>query len=170
MRAVYLVVCGLLLLPLSGLAQTGVYAMFDASNYDLPNINWQYGPTVGAYHDIISPPFLGIGVDLRASFLGSGSSKIYSGLLGPRIELRPHVLPIKPYIEALGGAGDVNVGEGFANTSDTAFEYQLVVGVDVTILPRIDWRLAEFSYTGFANMDQTFYPKTISTGLVLRLP
>ncbi|MBT9330352.1 hypothetical protein [Paracidobacterium acidisoli] len=170
MRGIYLVLCGLLLLPLSGLAQTGIYATFSASDYNLPNVDWQYGPTVGLYHEFGAIPFLGVGFDVRAQFLGSGSSQIYSGLLGPRVSLHPHLLPVKPYVEALGGAGDVNVGEGVANASDTAFEYQLVAGADVTIFPRIDWRVAEFSYGGFANLGENLHPRTLGTGIVIRLP
>jgi hypothetical protein len=169
MRALFLLLCGLLL-PLSGLAQTGVYATFNASNFDVSNVDWQYGPTIGVYHNFWHAPFLAAGFDARGSFIGSGSTKSYSGLLGPHVELRPHVFPAKLYAEALGGIGDVGFGQGVANSDTTAFAYQLVAGIDVTILPRIDWRLAEVSYSGFSDLDQSFHPRTIATGLVLRLP
>lgn len=160
----------LLLLPFSASAQTGVYASFSASNFDLPNIGWQYGPTFGLYHDFAHAPLLSAGADARASLLGSGSTKAYTGLIGPRVQLHPHLLPVKPYAEVLIGAGQVEYGQGTAHTDSTKFAYQLIGGADVTILPRIDWRVAEFSFGGFSALGDSFHPKTLSTGVVLRLP
>ena len=170
MRIALLLLCALLLLPVSASAQTGVYATFNASDFDLPHVDWQYGPTFGIYHDGWHVPFIGIGVDGRASFIGSGSTKVYSGLVGPHIQLHPHIFPLMPYAEALVGGGKVEFGQGTARTDTTAAEYQLLAGADLTIFPHIDWRLAEFSYSGFSSMNQSFHPKTISTGIVVRLP
>ncbi len=53
----------------------------------------------------------------------------------------------------------------------TNFEYQILGGVDYTFLPRLDWRVVEFSYGGLAGLNNgSFHPKTISSGLVLRIP
>ncbi len=159
------------LLPLSAPAQTGLYAEFGASKSGLSNNDWIYGPTFGAYFDRWHLPFVSAGVDLRGSILGpSGSTKIYSGLAGPRVALRPHIIPLQPYAEAVIGVGHAEFGQGAAQTTATKFEYQFLGGVDLTVLPRIDWRVAEFSYGGLAGLDQSFHPKTISTGIVLRLP
>src|ERR1700759_3401428 len=114
MRIVHLLVCALLFLPLSVFAQTGVYATFNASDFDLPNVNWQYGPVVGIYHNALHLPFLRLGVDGRASFIGSDSTKVYSGLGGVRAEIHPPILPLKPYAEALVGGGKVEFGQGVA--------------------------------------------------------
>jgi hypothetical protein len=170
MKKLYLLLCTVLLLPVSALAQTAVYAIFSASDFDLPHVGWQYGPTFGIYHDAWHLPFVGVGVDARASFIGSGSTKVYSGLVGPRAQVRPHVVPLQPYVEALIGGGNVQVGQGVARTDKNVFEYQVVVGGDLTVLPHIDWRVAEFSYSGFSGMDQPFNPRAFSTGIVLRLP
>ena len=143
---------------------------FSASDFDLPHVGWQYGPTFGIYHDAWHLPFAGVGVDGRASLIGSGSTKVYSGLVGPRAQVRPHVVPFQPYVEALIGGGNVQVGQGVARTDKNVFEYQVVAGGDLTVLPHIDWRVAEFSYSGFSGMDQSFHPRTFSTGIVLRLP
>lgn len=170
MRIVHLLLCAVFLLSSSAFAQTGIYATFNATDLDLPNVDWQYGPAFGIYHDAWHLPFVGVGVDGRASFIGSGSTKIYSGLVGPRVDLHPHIFPLKPYGEVLAGGGKVEVGQGVARTDSSAFEYQLLAGADLTILPHIDWRLAEFSYSGFSNLNDSFNPKTIGTGIVLRLP
>lgn len=160
----------LLLSPLPAIAQTGVYVSFSASNFDLPGISWQFGPTVGIYHDFAHAPILSAGADLRGSFLGFGSTKSYSGLIGPRVQIRPHVLPLQPYVEGLVGVGHVEYGTGAVLTDATKFTYQLLAGVDLTIFPHIDWRVAEFSFGGFSGLEDNFHPKTVSTGLVLRLP
>lgn len=159
-----------LALAFSAHAQTGLYATFSASNFNTPNTDWQYGPSFGLYHDAWHLPLLGIGFDMRATLLGSGETKAYSGYIGPHIQLHPHVLPIRPYIEGLVGGGRVAVGEGSATEDKTALAYEGLAGVDWTILPRIDWRVAEFSFGSFSNLDSSVTPRTISTGLVLRLP
>lgn len=150
-----------------GQAQTGVYATFDASDFQTPNVGWQYGPTFGLYHDFLHAPLIGIGGDGRVNLLGSGDTKVYSGLIGPRLQLRPHVLPVMPYVEGLIGAGHIRIGEGFATIDTTRFEYAGVIGLDWTILPRIDWRVVEYSAS---HLQANVEPRTWSTGLVLRLP
>jgi hypothetical protein len=161
----------LLLLFIGSLAhaQTGIYAEFGGSKVDSPNDQWIYGPTFGIYTDFLPLPFVHLGADLRGSVLGPGeNTTLYSGLLGPRISVHPHVLPINPYIEALAGIGHFDFGPG--QGSDTQFEYQFLAGIDHTIVPRLDWRVVEFSYGGLSAFEGSLHPKTISTGLVLRLP
>lgn len=156
-------------LPMALRAQTGVYAEFSASKVNAPNNDWIYGPTFGAYFDRFHIPFFTAGLDLRGSVLGpGGSTQLYSGLLGPHVAFRPRVIPIQPYVEGLVGVGHIDFGSG--NGSDTKFEYQFLGGVDLTVLPRIDWRVAEFSYGALSAFGSSFHPKTISTGIVLRLP
>ncbi len=77
-----------------------------------------------------------------------------------------------PYVEALVGAGQADAGrEGSgAYTSATKFEYNFVGGVDYTFFPRLDWRVAEFSYGGLSSFAGSFNPRTLLTGIVFRLP
>ncbi len=150
-------------------AQVGLYAEFGGAKINAPNNDWIYGPTFGAYADFIPLPIVHIGGDLRASILGvSQTTTLYSGLIGPRISVHPHVLPISPYIEAVAGIGHYDYGRGFGG--DTKFEYQFLGGIDHTIIPRLDWRVVEFSYGGLSALGSSLHPKTISTGVVLRLP
>lgn len=155
---------------LPSMAQTGVYAMFSASDFESPGVGRQYGPSFGLYHDMWNLPVIHAGFDLRATLLGSGSTKAYMGLIGPRLSLHPHVLPLMPYVEGLVGAGDVEVNGASSVVSKTAVAYEGVVGIDWTILPRIDWRVLEFSMGGFSSLNASVAPRTLSTGLVLRLP
>lgn len=165
-----LIVGSLAFFSLTASAQTGVYAAFSTSNFNAPGAGRENGATFGLYHNVLRPPFLGIGFDLRATLLGSGDTKAYIGLAGPRIQLRPRVIPLMPYVEGLVGAGDVQVGGAGSVFSKTALAYEGAVGLDWTIFPRLDWRVVEYSAGGFASTDASISPRTWSTGLVLRLP
>lgn len=151
-------------------AQVGVYGEFSAEKMTFPYAPWIYGPTIGGYWDKGHFGFLATGLDVRVAFLGSGQTVLDSGLVGPRLVVRPHVVPIQPYVEALIGAGHADFGEGFSQTSITKFQYQFLGGVDLTVLPRLDWRVAEFSFGELSGLGESLNPKTISTGVVLRLP
>ena len=151
-------------------AQLGLYGEFSAAKANVPGATWVYGPTFGGYLDKGHLLFLATGLDARGAILGTGNNVLDSGLIGPRLVVRPHVLPIQPYVEALVGLGHVGYFQGNAPTTVNKFEYQFVGGLDLTILPRIDWRVAEFSYGGLSGLGSSFNPKTISTGIVVRLP
>jgi hypothetical protein len=158
----------LIAVTIAARAQTGVYVEFGGSKVDAPSNQWVYGPTFGGYHDFYGP-VVHLGADLRASVLGiSQTTTLTSGEIGPRVSLHPHVLPLMPYLEALGGLGHYDFGAG--QGSSTQFEYQFLAGVDYTLIPRLDWRVVEFSYGGLSAFNGSLHPKTISTGLVLRLP
>lgn len=151
-------------------AQIGVYGTFSASNFNVPNVGWRYGSTFGAYDNHWKIPFFALGLDGRGVVVGSGNNKSESGLVGPRIVFQPHILPIMPYVEALAGVGHVDIGQGSAQSSATKFEYNFVGGADLTIFPRFDWRVVEFSYGGLSGFSGSYNPKTLSTGIVFRLP
>lgn len=157
--------------PLTIQAQTGIYATFTGANLDVENTNWIYGPTIGVYFDRWHFGLVSAGIDLRGQFLGNGgNTRINSGLAGPRFAITPHVLPIKPYAEAVFGVGSTRINQSTYSSSSTDFEYNFLGGVDFTFFPHVDWRVAEFSYGGLSAFDGTIHPKTLSTGIVLRLP
>lgn len=151
-------------------AQAGAYAEVSAAKVNVPNSNWVYGPTFGVYLDPLHAGILAAGMDARGAILGSGVNTLDSGLIGPRLVFTPHVLPIMPYIEGLVGIGHAGYYQNSGATTVNKFQYQFLGGVDWTILPRIDWRVVEFSYGGLSGLGSSFNPKTISTGIVLRLP
>ena len=160
----------LIAVTIAAQAQTGLYVEFGGSKVDAPSNQWVYGPTFGVYHDFYSIPTIHLGADLRGSVLGiSQTTTLTSGEIGPRVSIHPHVLPFMPYLEALGGIGYYDFGAG-PGSSSTQFEYQFLAGIDHTLIPRLDWRVVEFSYGGLSVFNGTLHPKTISTGLVLRLP
>jgi hypothetical protein len=169
LRTLFLLLFGTFAITIAAHAQTGLYAEFGASKVDAPSDNWIYGPTFGLYHDFYSVPFFHLGADLRGSVLGiSQTTNLYSGTIGPRLSLHPHVLPVMPYAEGLVGIGHYDYGAG--QPSNTQFEYQFLAGIDLTVFPRLDWRVVEFSYGGLSAFNGDLHPRTISTGVVLRLP
>ncbi len=111
-------------------AQIAVYGTFSAANFQLPNTGWQYGSTFGIYDNRWTIPFFAVGIDSRGSVIGGKHAGIASGLVGPRLAFKPHVLPIMPYVEVLGGVGHAEYGEGSAAGSATKFEYNFVGGLD----------------------------------------
>ncbi len=162
----------------SGLAQAqaGIYGQLTAAKLSAANTAWMYGPTVGLYYDY-GHGLVATGFDVRGSFLGRGDTNgagsdesLMTGLLGVRVAATPHVLPLKPYVEALGGFGSLTAGQGTTRTSATHFTYQFLGGVDFTFFPRVDWRVLEFSYGKLSGLGDSYAPKTLSTGLVFRLP
>jgi len=156
--------------PLSLRAQLGLYGGFTVQNPGVPpDSGYQfYGGTFGAYLASGRLAILNVGLDLRGSFTKSGSDSFNSGAIGPRVGLNLHVIPLHPYVEATAGLGNLNITEASSNV--TRFEYQFLGGLDFTVFPRIDWRVAEFSYGGLSVFKGSYHPKTLTTGIVLRLP
>ena len=166
----------LLSLATAAVAQTAIYAEFTGGKISAANTPWLYGPTVGLYHDN-GFGLLALGYDVRGSFLRRGdtsgadsNASLNSLELGVRAAVTPHVLPIKPYAEALVGYAGLTVGQGGSRESASHAAYQFLGGVDFTFLPRLDWRVVEFSYGRLSGLGDTYAPKTLSTGLVFRLP
>lgn len=161
----------LLLFSIAATAQIGLYGQFSASKLNAPDTGWIYGPTIGVYFASQHFAFLSTGLDVRGSLLGDADHTVLNSALGGvRLGFKPHVIPIQPYVEGLAGVGYIEAGQGLAYIAETKFEYQLLGGLDLTVLPRIDWRLVEFSYGKLSGLDSDFDPKTISMGIVVRLP
>jgi hypothetical protein len=154
--------------PLPAAAQLGVSAAFTASRLDHPvatvsSPTTLYGSTVSVYYQ--RGLFLALGGDIRGTFLGGNGITFNAGTAGPRVGVKLHALPIQVYAEALGGFNSYTSSTNAGSTIQA--EYQLLAGGDATILPRIDWRVLEYAYTGSsANLSA----HSLSTGIVLRLP
>ena len=160
----------IVLSPLSLHAQLGLYGGFTVQNPSVPPASGYqfYGGTFGAYLASGRLAILNVGLDLRGSFTKSGSDSFNSGGIGPRGGLNLHLIPLHPYVEATAGLGNLNINETSSNV--TRFEYQFLGGLDYTIFPRIDWCVAEFTYGGLSVFNDSYHPKTLTTGIVLRIP
>ena len=143
----------LLTTPLRAQAKLAVYGTIGGETSGASS--WATAGTLGLYIGVKDLGPIALALDGRADL----SSNIKSGLVGPRIALHPPVFPLKPYAELLIGGSSVN-------KQSSQFAGRYVLGVDTTILPRVDWRVIDFSegINKFANG----HAKTVSTGLVLR--
>ncbi len=84
-------------------------------------------------------------------------------LFGPRVGFS--VGKLRPFAEALFGAGHVDVNNGVG--SDTSFATAIGGGVDYKIIKPIAWRLqGDYVYTRFFNSTQSNF--RLSTGIVMR--
>lgn len=142
-------------------AQVGIYAGFSGAQLN-PGSSTLYGPLFGAYWQ--KGYILNLGADLRGSFLTHNGTTFNTGAIGPRVAIKPPVFPLRPYGEALVGIASLSGG----GPSSHHLNYQLIAGIDTTILPRIDWRIVEFDYSAVTS--NSVNAKIFTTGLVLRLP
>jgi hypothetical protein len=176
-------------------AQFGVYGMFtvdrlsniDSSPLAKPNsglipVN-PLGGTGGVFYDFMKLGPVRLGVDARGSIVttkrgayptvdGSGA-RIYSALGGLRAVFHTPVAPLKPYIQASVGLGRSDYGLGPPVVVHSNFEYQGLAGLDLKLLPIMDWRVAEFGYGGlnpFGTNSHNYPIKQVSMGFVFHLP
>jgi hypothetical protein len=157
----------LLLAPAALHAQIAVYGeVGGAPEAKGLGTDFQYGPIVGIYKSSsYGLHTVSAGLDLRGSFMNRNGFHYYTGAIGPRIAFNPHVLPLHPYVEGLVGIASYNSGKG--TSTSTHFNYQVVGGLDATILPRIDWRVVDIAYSAVPGQD--IHATTLATGLVVRL-
>ncbi len=152
-------------------AQTAIYGQFSASRFNnnaIPNANqWGYGGGFGLYSDFQKIPFGKVGADVRLQFTRPASNTtLTSFLVGPRLEVHPHVIPLNPYAEFLFGGGHFSYGNNSPST--TQFDWRVLGGLDKTVLPHVDWRVIEVSYGQLNTYSGRLRPVTFSTGVVLR--
>ena len=144
-------------------AQIGVYAGFSGAAVSGGATSSAFGPMFGVYAQ--RGRYISLGGDLRGSFLTRSGFNYFTGAAGPRIAFKPPILPFRPYVEGLVGVANFN--DGSDSSSSTKLNYQVLGGIDTTILPHIDWRVFEFDYSAVTGNEVN--AKIFSTGLVLRL-
>jgi hypothetical protein len=154
----------LFLAPTATFAQIALYGGFSAAPISGASKDLAYGGQVGVYKQTgYAANIVSIGADLRGTFLTRDDFHYYTGAIGPRIGFKAPILPFRPYVEGLVGVGNVQ-NHGASNTK---FNYQVLAGLDMTILPRVDWRVVEFDYSAVPG--QSVNAKIFTTGLVLRI-
>src|ERR1700716_1427685 len=152
-------------------AQVGVYGMFTVDR--LSNIQSSpllpspaprvdpvnpLGGTGGVYYDFMKLGPIRLGADLRGSILttkrgayvtnNGGGTRIYSALGGVRGVFHTPFAPLKPYVELSAGLGrsDYGLFTNGAVVLHNNFQYEGLAGLDIKLLPIMDWRVAEFGY------------------------
>jgi hypothetical protein len=146
------------------------------------------GGTGGIYYDFLKLGPVKLGADLRGSVLttkrganvsfNDSGTRIYSVLGGVRAVFHTPIAPLKPYIQGSVGFGRSDYG--LSNTTSTGqvvlynnFEYEGLAGLDIKLLPIMDWRVAEFGYGGlnpFGTYSHNYPIKQVSMGFVFHLP
>jgi hypothetical protein len=145
-------------------AQVAVYAGFSGAPVSGSGATGSaFGPMFGLYAQ--SGRYISLGGDVRGSFLTRNGFNYFTGAAGPRVSIKPPILPFRPYVEGLVGVASFKDGNG--SSSSTKLNYQVLGGIDATILPHIDWRVIEFGYSAVSG--NSVNAKIFSTGLVLRL-
>src|SRR5271170_1124719 len=147
------------------------------------------GGTGGAYWDFMKLGPVRLGVDARGSILttkrgayinfdGPGA-RIYSVLGGVRASFHTPIAALKPYIQGSVGLGRSDYGLYVGRPASQAplpnliysnFEWQALAGVDVRLLPMLDWRMVEFGYGGldpFGTYSHNYPIKQVSSGFVV---
>jgi len=157
-------------------AQIGIYGQLDAT-HDQAVDAWYKGFTLGVYNSFLNVGPIHAGLDLRGSYQTGSNYRFRNFLVGPRLQVRPPVLSLNPYIQGEIGFG----GSRYAGSSSTAthysnkLQYGVIGGLETTVLPRVDLRLPEISYLRMSAISSTpNAPKVnlfgIGIGLVVRLP
>ena len=149
------------------------------------------GGTGGVYSDFKKVGPVKLGVDARGSILttkrgayinfnGPGA-RIYSVLGGVRGVFQPTKV-LKPYLQISAGLGRSDYGlyvgrpvsnQPLPNQIFNNFEYEGLAGLDIKLLPIMDWRVAEFGYGGldpFGTYSHNYPIKQVSMGFVFHLP
>lgn len=161
------------------------------------------GGTAGVYYDWKNFGPVRLGFDARGTILNTKrgayedfngpGAKMYSALGGVRATFHTRYRPLKPYIQ--GSAGWARSNYGLSTDASTAsnncvgnayftpscgptplynnFEWQALAGLDIKLLPIMDWRAVELGYGGldpFGDNGHNYPVKQISTGLVFHLP
>lgn len=148
-------------------AQTAIYGQYGVAGPGLPNSDYIRGPAFGAYFD--RGTFINYGVDFRGTFLSDGNlTQFDSGMGGLRVAVKPHLIPLNPYGELLGGIAHENSVQNSAKNTHTSLGYEVAVGLELTVLPHFDWRMIEYSYSAMES--SPIRPKSLSMGLVFRIP
>ncbi len=142
-------------------AKLAVYGTGGGEKSGLPNDDWHAAGTFGFYYGLYHFTPIDLSVDAR----GDLSSNIKSGFLGPRVAVKLPIIPVKPYGDFIFGVSTYSTPAHLPIPNDFAYRY--VVGLDTTILPHIDWRVADFSYA-INNSANGTHAKTLSSGLVIR--
>jgi hypothetical protein len=143
----------------------GIYGTVGTEKTEINGEGWSTAGTFGLYYGLAHLGPIVVAADAR----GDLSGNINSGLFGPRIALTLPAFPLKPYVEVLGGFSSYSTVSGGARNT-TSGNYRWVGGLDTSILPHIDWRIADYSYSGggITQGNITRHPQSLTTGLVIR--
>lgn len=161
-----LALCLLLGVSAAASAQGGAYVELTGAGLSQTvngGSNLYFGPVAGLQFE--KGHALRLGGDLRGMLLSDSGAEARSVVFGPRVSVHAPVLPIKPYGELLIGLGSLKPAN--SNSYNNHVEYDVVLGIDSTILPHLDWRVLEYAHAGYWSSGLNARNQ-FSTGLVVR--
>ena len=138
----------------------------------------------GVFYDFRTVGPVRIGVDVRAgstignknaaTYFNSARPRIFSALGGVRASFKAPLPQLRPYVEGAVGLGRSNIAvpqdsSGRVNYN-SGIEYRGLAGVDLMLLPAMDFRVVELGAGGLHNSGSNYPMYSISTGLVFHLP
>ncbi len=183
-------------------AQFGVYGTFTANKLSnikssplatnpgaINNDVSPLGGTGGVYYDFLKlGHVVKLGADLRGTITttkrgaytnaNGGGTRINSGLIGLRAVFNAPVMHhvLRPYIQGSAGIGSTNYGLLYGGNGvelHSNFEYMGFAGVDIPLLPYMDFRIVEVGIGGlnpFGNNSHNYPLQSVSSGVVFHLP
>ena len=169
MKLLFRLAIVLLALPSGAFAQMGVYGAFSTATLSTLSDTRINGGTVGVQYDGSRHPLVNFGLDLRGTLLtGDSDTRTTQVVGGPRLVLHLPVVPLHPYGEALVGGASVKLGQGVATRSTGSVAAGAAIGADLHLLPFIDWRVIDYTYTRLVQGHTG--QQSFSTGIVIRIP
>ncbi len=157
--------------PLVAAAQTGLYGKLDLTNYSASGSSTTfYGGGGGIYNDFLHAGPVHAGVDLRGGY-GAATNLAYRDFLaGVRVGVKLPVVGLRPYAQGSVGIGGTKVTGPTAAGIVPVWNNKLLgvgfLGVDVTVLPHVDWRAVELGFGRINGLSANEFKA--STGVVLR--
>lgn len=105
---------------------------------------WASGVGGGVTLNFLPLPIISVGLDLRGS-TRPGTVGADSGFVGFRLQVKPPVIRIKPYVQASGGwVGTRAFNSGGSGTFNNNYAaYEILGGVDYPLIRFIDFRVIE---------------------------
>ncbi len=139
------------------------------------------GVSFGAYDQLAHTPLLDAGVDLRVGIQKGGNAHLNEFLIGARVAFHPVSIPLRPYVELLGGVGGTRAATNPVTVNRGT--YGGFAGVEYPLSKHVDFRVIEIGYQSLQTVStqavtgviQTQSPSAtrllnFSTGIVFRLP
>ena len=135
----------------------------------------------GVWYDFHSYGPVRLGIDLRAgttvgnknaaTYFNSARPRVFSVLGGVRASFRTPLPQLKPYVEGAVGLAKSNISmPQDATTGQVVYhsgvQYRGFAGVDLTLLPALDFRVVELGAGGLSNQGRSYPGEAISTGVV----
>ena len=133
----------------------------------------------GVYYEFKNYGRVRLGVDARAGstitgknaaqFLSGPKPRIFSALGGVRASFSTRYDVLRPYVEGVVGIGKSNLQTSTGATAlqyPTGVEYRGLAGVDLRLLPALDFRVVELGIGALQLQGSSYRMESISTGVV----